>query len=163
MHWFKTEIIIRIFWMYEHKNFCNWFKSFRCSWFLLSYSNKYGFVSVTNFLMICEKHSYLQLSINLGILSLILNLYTCAVNPFITASRGRVKKIFDCFFLVYWVHLNDIYQILGGWFTRCLETSMFYFISYMIQPYWKGAKIGYTDFPLIIIRLEMHHNGSPWR
>ena len=45
------------------------------------------------------------------------------------------KKIFDCFFLVYWVHLNDIYQILGGWFTRWLETSMFYFISYMIQPY----------------------------
>ena len=48
------------------------------------------------------------------------------INPFITASRGRVKKIFDCFFLVYWVHLNDIYQILGGWFTRCLETSMYH-------------------------------------
>ena len=28
--------------------------------------NKYGFVSVTNFVMICEKHSYLQLSIKLG-------------------------------------------------------------------------------------------------
>ena len=36
------------------------------------------------------------------------------------------KKIFDCFFLVYWVHLNDIHQILGGWFTRCLETSMYH-------------------------------------
>ena len=36
------------------------------------------------------------------------------------------KKIFDCFFLVYWAHLNDIYQILGGWFIRCLETSMYH-------------------------------------
>ena len=80
-------------------------------------------------------------------------------------ARAVSKIIFDCFFLVYWVHLNDIYQILGGWFTRCLETSMFYFISYMIQPYWKGAKLGCTDFPLIIIRLEMHYNGSSssWR
>ena len=26
--------------------------------------NKYGFVSVINFLMICEKHSYLQLNLN---------------------------------------------------------------------------------------------------
>ena len=71
------------------------------------------------------------------------------------------KKIFYCFFLVYWVHLNDIYQKLGGWFTRSLETIMFYFISYMIQPYLKRAKIGCIDFPLIIIRLEMHDNGSP--
>ena len=46
---------------------------------LLSFSNKYGFVSVTNFLMICEKHSYLQLCIKLGIWSLILNLNTCTV------------------------------------------------------------------------------------
>ena len=36
------------------------------------------------------------------------------------------KKIFNSFFLVYWVHLNDIYQILGGWLTRCLETSMYH-------------------------------------
>ena len=39
------------------------------------------------------------------------------------------KKIFDCFFLVFWVHLNDIYQILGGWFTRCLETSMYHILQ----------------------------------
>ena len=31
------------------------------------YVNKYGFVSVINFLRICEKHSYLQLSIKLAI------------------------------------------------------------------------------------------------
>ena len=78
MHWFKTEILIRIFWMYEHKDFCNLCKCFISSWFLLSCSNKYGFVSVPNFLMICEKHS--QLSIKLGIWSLILNLNTCVVN-----------------------------------------------------------------------------------
>ena len=41
-------------------------------------------------------------------------------------QAGAVLKKFDCFFLVYWVHLNDIHQILGGWFTRCLETSMYH-------------------------------------
>ena len=51
---------------------------------------------------------------------------SCPLNPFITASRGRIKKKHLTFFLVYWVHLNDIYQILGGWFTRCLETSMYH-------------------------------------
>ena len=50
------------------------------SWILLGFSNKYGFVIVTNFLMICEKHSYLQLSIKLGIWRLVLNLNKCAVN-----------------------------------------------------------------------------------
>ena len=48
----------------------------------VKFSNKYGFVSVINFLLICEKHLYLQLSIKLGIRSLILNLNTCAVNNF---------------------------------------------------------------------------------
>ena len=41
-------------------------------------------------------------------------------------SGAVSKKIFDCFFLVYWVHLNVIYQILNGWFIRCLETSMYH-------------------------------------
>ena len=45
--------------------------------------NKYGFVCVINFLMICEKHSYLQLFIKLAIWSLILNPNTNAVNNFI--------------------------------------------------------------------------------
>ena len=58
----------------------------------------------------------------------------CPINTVICCLRvltllirqaGAVsKKKFDCFFLVYWVYLNYIHLILGGWFTRCLETSM---------------------------------------
>ena len=33
-------------------------------------------------------------------------------------SGAVSEKIFDCFFLVYWVHLNVIYQILDGWFKK---------------------------------------------
>ena len=54
-------------------------------------------------------------------------------------QAGAVSKIiFDCFFLVCWVHLNDIYQILGGWSTRCLETSMYHIWYNRIErvPKW---------------------------
>ena len=45
MCWFINVILIRIFWMHEHRNVCNWLKCLINSWFLLSFclsNNKYG-------------------------------------------------------------------------------------------------------------------------
>ena len=62
--------------------------------------NNYGFVSVFNFLMISEKHSYLQLSIKLAIWSLILNLNTSDVNNSI--------RVVLLFISSYKLLLNDL-------------------------------------------------------
>ena len=49
--------------MCEHKTFAIHLSVLQAH----DFCNKYGFVSVINFLMICGKHSYLQLSIKLAI------------------------------------------------------------------------------------------------
>ena len=56
------------------------------------------------------------------------NAWSCSICLTLSDRQaGAVsKKMFDGFFLVYWVHLDDICLILGVWFTRCLETSMYH-------------------------------------
>ena len=61
-------------------------------------------------------YNYIILRVSQNDLHLHFRSLTVGFNPFNPASRGRLKKIFDGFYLVYWVHLHDICLILGGWF-----------------------------------------------